>query len=68
MTTTIYVLDNGKKRAATEEEIAQLEADRIEWSAEDERIKADTAAKAAAKAAVLERLGITAQEATLLLS
>jgi hypothetical protein len=68
MTTSIYVLDNGTKRPATKEEIAQLEADRILWSEEDERIKADTAAKVAAKAAVLERLGITAEEAAALLA
>jgi hypothetical protein len=50
-------------RDATPEEVAQIEAREAEKIAEDEA----TAQKAAAKAALLERLGITADEAALLL-
>jgi len=50
-------------RDATPEEIANLEA----LKAESEQRKADFEAKAIAKAALLERLGITAEEAKLLL-
>jgi ribosomal protein L9 len=50
-------------RPATEEEIAQLEADLVE----KEAMEAEQKTKAEAKAALLERLGITADEATLLL-
>ena len=51
-------------REMTDEEFAQHEADQ---AAEAERI-AEEAAKAAEKAALLTRLGITADEAKLLLS
>jgi hypothetical protein len=47
----------------TTAEYAQVELDKIE----DKRIADELAAKAAEKAALLERLGITAEEATLLL-
>jgi hypothetical protein len=51
----------------TAEEVAQREADAIA-AAEAKAIEdADKAAKAADKAALLERLGITAEEAALLL-
>lgn len=52
------------EREATEEEIAQFEADQAEAA------EAATAAalKAEAKAGLLERLGITAEEAELLLA
>ncbi len=46
------------------EELAQYEIDR----AKDDQIKAVAQAKETAKAAILERLGITADEAKLLLS
>ena len=51
-------------RDATAEEIAQLELDAANAAAR----KAAEAAKATAKAALLERLGITQDEANLLLS
>ena len=51
-------------RDANAEELAQMELD----AAETTRIKLDEAAKAAEKAALLNRLGITAEEARLLLS
>lgn len=50
-------------REATVDEIAQFKVD----EAESVAIKADEKAKAAAKAALLERLGMTADEAALLL-
>jgi hypothetical protein len=50
-------------RDATPEEIAQMELDRIEGAAR----KAEAEAKAAEKQALLDRLGITADEAKLLL-
>jgi hypothetical protein len=52
------------ERELTEEEIAQMEID----AAESEVQKAEFLAKASAKAALLERLGITEDEAKLLLS
>lgn len=52
----------------TDEEIAQLEADR--QAAETRRAEEESAraAKAATKAAVLERLGLTEEEANALLA
>jgi hypothetical protein len=50
-------------RDATAAEIAQLEKNAIESA----RIKAEAEAKAAEKQALLDRLGITADEAKLLL-
>ena len=52
----------------TAEEIADLETARL--AAEDQRVaaEAEAAEKAQAKAALLDKLGITAEEAALLLS
>jgi phosphoribosylaminoimidazole-succinocarboxamide synthase len=55
--------NTSEKREATAEEVSQREIDK---AAKAEQIK-EAAAKAAAKAAVLDRLGITAEEAALLL-
>ena len=52
----------------TDEEIAQLEADRAKAEADKAKADADAAAKAEAKAELLDRLGITAEEAALLLA
>jgi hypothetical protein len=52
----------------TDEEIAQLEADRAKAEADKAVKKAEDVAKAEAKAELLDRLGITAEEAKLLLS
>jgi nucleoid-associated protein YgaU len=52
----------------TDEELAQLEADRAKAEADKAKADADAAAKAEAKAELLDRLGITAEEAQLLLS
>lgn len=50
-------------RPYTKEEVAEVEAAIAEMA----KIKAEADAKAAAKAVILERLGITAEEAALLL-
>jgi hypothetical protein len=52
----------------TDEEIAQLEADRAKAEADRAAKETADADKAAIKAAVLERLGLTEEEATALLS
>jgi len=51
----------------TAEEVAQRIADAKAFADQKAAEEADKAAKAAEKAALLERLGITAEEATLLL-
>jgi hypothetical protein len=62
----IHNVETGEvvEREMNDAEFAQHEADQ---AAEAERVTAE-AAKAAEKAALLERLGITAEEAKLLLS
>jgi len=52
----------------TEEEIAQREADAAAFEAQKAEEETAAQIKAKAKAALLERLGITAEEAALLLS
>jgi hypothetical protein len=52
----------------TDEEIAQLEADRAKAQADKAQADAEAAIKAEAKADLLAKLGITAEEAALLLS
>ena len=52
----------------TDEEIAQLEADRAKAEADKVAKEAEDAVKAEAKAELLDRLGITEEEAKLLLS
>jgi hypothetical protein len=52
----------------TEEEIAQREADRIAFEEAEAAKAAEEAEKAAQRAAVLERLGLTEDEAKLILS
>jgi hypothetical protein len=54
--------------ALTAEEIAEREAMAAEYAAQKAQEEADKAAKEAAKAELLDRLGITAEEAKLLLS
>lgn len=51
----------------TAEEVAQRTADAKAYADKKAQEDADAAAKATEKAALLERLGITAEEATLLL-
>ena len=52
----------------TDAEIAQMEADRVAAEARKAEEDAQAEANATAKAALLDRLGITADEAKLLLS
>ena len=55
-------------RELTAEEIAQQEIDEANYLATKAILDAEAEAKATAKAALLDRLGITAEEAVLLLS
>ena len=58
---TIYIQENGKKREATEAEIAQFVKDRIEA----DRLKAEQDAKIAARQSALAKLaalGLTEDE------
>jgi len=55
-------------RDATAVEIALMEADEADYLERKNKAKAEAEAKAAQKAALLERLGITEFEARLLLS
>ena len=52
----------------TAEEVAEREAMAAEYAAQKAQEDADKVTKAAAKAELLDRLGITAEEAKLLLS
>jgi hypothetical protein len=65
-TITIHNAETGEivEREMTKNELDQLEADRIL----SQELKENQATKAAEKAALLERLGMTADEAALLLS
>ena len=51
----------------TEEELVQREADRVAFEAQKAEEASLAEAKAAAREAILDRLGITAEEAALLL-
>jgi ribosomal protein L9 len=65
MSETIYIQDNGKKRKATADELAQFEKDRAEYEAEQSRIEAEQLAKAEAREsamAKLKKLGLTDDE------
>jgi hypothetical protein len=59
-----YTTEDGIRRESTEEEIAQI----LNLRQEIEKGEADKIANEIAKAALLARLGITADEAKLLLS
>jgi hypothetical protein len=52
----------------TDEEIAQAEADGKAYAAEQKRLAKEQAAKEAARQAVLEKLGLTAEEVAALLA
>jgi hypothetical protein len=64
MTKRPIIVIAGVEREMNDEELAQYEKDQLSWAAE----KAAEAKAAADKTALLERLGITADEAALLLS
>lgn len=51
----------------TDEEVAQREADAAAHAAEQAKREVEEAAKATARAAILDRLGLTADEAAILL-
>jgi hypothetical protein len=56
------------ERPLTTEELAQREADAAKFEADRVALEAENAAKAAQKAELLAKLGITADEAKLLLN
>lgn len=58
----------GEETITEREETAQEKADREAFIAKQAKLKAEDEARANAKAALLDRLGITAEEAVLLLS
>jgi hypothetical protein len=66
MNEKIYVTEDGIKREATAEEIAQFEKDRLEYEAEQKRIEAENLVKEELKQsaiAKLAKLGLTEDEA-----
>ena len=64
---TMKINDNGVEREATVEEISYYNAWKLEVEAKAEMQDAAIAAKAIARQALLEKLGITEEEAQLLL-
>jgi hypothetical protein len=65
MSETIYIQEDGKRRKATAEEVAQFEKDRAEAELEASRIEAETAKKQADREsamAKLSKLGLTEDE------
>lgn len=68
MNEIIYYGDETGRYEATGDILQQILTDRAEYEAEQKRIKEEQIAKATAKAALLDRLGITEEEARLLLS
>jgi hypothetical protein len=71
MSEIIYVSDDGKRRKATNAEIAQIEKDQAEAAERKRLIEAETTAKAEAKEsgmAKLRKLGLTDDEIAGLIS
>ena len=66
--TMTKIFENGIERDATDAEIDQFEKDAKVEAQLNAKRQAETEAKATAKAVLLDRLGITADEAKLLLS
>jgi hypothetical protein len=56
MSETIYVSEDGKKRKATAEEIAQFEKDRAEYEAQQKLFEAEQTAKAEARESAMAKL------------
>jgi hypothetical protein len=56
MSETIYVTQDGIKRKATAQEIAQIEKDRAEFEEQARLIEAEQTAKAEAKASAMAKL------------
>ena len=70
MSETIYIFEDGKKRKATAEEIAQFEKDRAEYEAQARLIEAAEKEKAEKKESAtnkLKALGLTDAEVEALL-
>jgi len=70
MSETIYIFEDGKKRKATAEEIAQFEKDRAEYEAQARLIEAAEKEKAEKKESAtnkLKALGLTDSEVEALL-
>jgi hypothetical protein len=65
---TYWVNTNGERHIATGDDLKEILDAIAESEARAKAEEIEQAEKAAAKAALLERLGITADEATLLLS
>jgi hypothetical protein len=62
------ITGKANERQATSDEVAQSETDAINHAKELEELNNQQIAKQIAREAILERLGITADEAALLLS
>jgi hypothetical protein len=56
MSEIIYIQENGKKRKATAEEIAQFEKDVADYAEAQRLIEAEQTAKAEAKASAMAKL------------
>jgi len=56
MNDKIYVSDNGQKRQATAEEIAQMEKDRADFEEQERLIEAEQQAKEAARQSAIDKL------------
>jgi len=56
MSEIIYVNDNGKKRKATAEEVAQFDKDRAEAQEQQRLIEAEQTAKAEARESAMAKL------------
>jgi len=67
MSEKIYIGIDNERIEATGEVLDQILKDRVEVAESMASMESEKAAKATAKAALLERLGITADEAALLL-
>lgn len=70
MNETIYVMEDGKKRKATAEELAQFEKDAAEYEAQKRLIEAEQQAKEEAKASAMAKLatlGLTDEEISALI-
>jgi hypothetical protein len=68
MTKVIYYGDETGRHEAKGDMLEQILKDQSEYEAEQKRIEQEQTAKAIAKTELLNRLGITAEEAALLLS
>jgi hypothetical protein len=70
MSETIYINEDGKKRKATNEEIAQIEQAQAEAQEAQRLIEAEQQAKEAAKASAMNKLsslGLTDEEISALI-